>query len=102
MNIISLSKKTEHIQETLDKIESDLISDRSEIEIIKNKLDSIVSLLNGIRDRLPRTENKIADAVQEGVEAASDGLLKDIKSLTDRKIVVVTKPSTLWRKLFKK
>ena len=61
-----------------------------------------MSLLNGIRDRLPRTENKIADAVQEGVEAASDGLLKDIKSLTDRKIVVVTKPSTLWRKLFKK
>lgn len=100
MEITELEKSLEKLQWTIDKIEKQLIYDRDEIELIKHKLDSLQSLLEGIESRQSRTETKISDEVAEGVSNGVQELKDGIAKLTADKVVVVNKHEPLWYKLF--
>ena len=92
----------DEVLKVLNRIESDLIADRTAFDKITNKLDSVVSLCNTLTDRLPQTEDKVSDAVTKGVLKATQEVRDDIQEVIDKKVLVITKGDSLWKSVLKK
>lgn len=85
---------TEEDNATLARIESDLISDRTNIDKIINKLDNAISLLNTLSSRLPRLEDKQQDAIADVIKPVIDSV--DNLNATIQKKTVIKIGSENW------
>jgi hypothetical protein len=83
------------------RIESDLIEDRSKIDKIIVKLDTISSQIQTLYDRLPRTEDKAHDKMQEVAQPVIDAVEKLTTEIEKKKKVFV-QPKFSLNDLFKR
>jgi hypothetical protein len=67
----------------LHHIETDLTSDRSKIDDILVRLDSIESRIKNLYERIPRLEDKQKDATAEVVQPVIDSVDKLTKQIKD-------------------
>lgn len=58
------------IMEILTRMDADLINDRTKIDNIINELATLKSQVTQLYSRLPRTEEKIQDAVTNALDKA--------------------------------
>lgn len=58
---------TDEIQAILARIESDLITDRSKLDKILIEMAAVKESIKQLYDRVPRLENKLRDAVVDGM-----------------------------------
>ena len=98
MDIDELVKTLEKIQTTVNKIESDLIADRTAFDKFQHSLDAIISRQNTLEGRIPRLEDKMADAVSK----ASSDVLQPLTDAIDKAVnnqIMIKK--SFWQKFFK-
>jgi hypothetical protein len=94
----------EEILATVQRVESDLISDRSKIDDIIVRLGDLEGRVKTLYERIPRLEDKQKDAMAEVVQPVIDSVDKLNGQLKRKKIVtrtVIVNPITEFFKRLK-
>lgn len=81
----------DEVEAILNRIEADLIDDRSKIDNILVKLDTLTSRIDRLYERVPRLEVRLTDAVHDGMIEVSQPLTEMVDKFKGKVTIVPEK-----------
>ena len=100
-----MNDQLSEIQNSITDLDSGAIKDRTKIDQIEMKIDALTSLVKRLYDRLPRTEEKIKNAVADGLAETVQpviGMVDRLKHVTKTIVEPLEKKKTIWQRLWKR
>lgn len=91
------------IQNSLTDLDSGAVKDRTKLDQMDMKIDALTSLVENLYDRLPRTEEKIKNAVADGLAETVEpvvNLVDRLKRVTKTIVEPLEKKKTIWHRLW--